>query len=217
MTKPYINIHTHHLSKDNGVFLFNNRFGFDTELYLEKYFSIGIHPWDADLQVSTSDFEKIIQHPNCLAIGECGLDKVIDVDLELQKNIFISQLDLAVKFQKPVLIHCVKAFDELIKICSSYHSKIPLVIHGFNKSFQLAKQLTDKGFYISLNHSVFKKEDVDFDVLPLEKLFLETDNNEFILIEDVYKAAAASFHINTDDLKEKIYSNFTTIFNTNGR
>ena len=38
-----------------------------------------------------------------------------------------------------------------------------------------------------------------------------------ILIEDVYKAAAASFHINTDDLKEKIYSNFTTIFNTNGR
>jgi TatD DNase family protein len=214
---PYINIHTHHLSKDDGVFLFNNRFGFDKELYTKSYFSIGIHPWDADIEFSKIEFENFISHQNCLAIGECGLDKVIDVDLELQKNIFISQLDLAVKFQKPVLIHCVKAFDELIKICSSYHSKIPLVIHGFNKSFQLAKQLTDKGFYISLNHSVFKKEDLDFNVLPVHKLFLETDNNEFILIEDVYKAAAASFHINTDDLKEKIYSNFTTIFNTNGR
>jgi len=205
------------LSKDNGVFLFNNRFGFDKQFYLETYFSIGIHPWDAGLQVATLEFEKIIQHPNCLAIGECGLDKVIDVDLDLQKKIFISQLDLAVKFQKTVIVHCVKAFDELIEICSSYHSKIPLIIHGFNKSLQLAKQLTDKGFYISLNYSVFKKEDIDFNVLPIHKLFLETDNNELILIEDVYKAAAASFHIKTDDLKEKIYSNFTTLFNTNGR
>ncbi|MBK8367102.1 MAG: TatD family hydrolase [Bacteroidetes bacterium] len=130
---------------------------------------------------------------------------------------FISHLDLAVKFQKPVIIHCVKAFDELIEICSSYHSKIPLVIHGFNKSLQLAKQLIDKGFYISLNHSVFKKEDVDFNVLPLEKLFLETDNNESVLIEEMYKKAAACFQILEDELKEKIYSNFTTLFNTNGR
>jgi TatD DNase family protein len=217
VTKPYINIHTHHLSKDSGVFLFNNRFGFDKEFYLEKYFSVGIHPWDANLQASILELEKIIQHQNCLAIGECGLDKIIDIDLELQKKIFISQLELAVKFRKPVVIHCVKAFDELIEICSLYHSKIPLIIHGFNKSLQLAKQLIDKGFYISLNHSIFKKEEVNFNILPLEKLFLETDNTEFVLIEDVYQKAAACFQIQQDDLKEKIYSNFVTLFNTNGR
>jgi Tat protein secretion system quality control protein TatD with DNase activity len=55
--------------------------------------------------------------------------------------------------------------------------------------------LIDKGFYISLNHSIFKKEDIDFNVLPLEKLFLETDNNESVLIEEVYQKAAACFHI----------------------
>ena len=214
---PYINIHTHHLSQDNGVFLFNNRFGFDKEFFTEKYFSIGIHPWDADLQVSRTELEKIIQHPNCLAIGECGLDKVINIDLELQKKVFVSQLDLAVKFQKPVIIHCVKAFDEVIEICSMYHSKIPLIIHGFNKSSQLAKQLIDKGFYISLNHSTFKKNDYDFSILSIDKLFLETDNNDFVLIEDVYQKAATCFQIQEDDLKEKIYSNFTTLFNTNGR
>lgn len=218
---PYINIHTHHLSKDNGVFLFNNRFGTSTssvtKLYLESYFSIGIHPWDADIQFSMAEFEKIIQHPNCLGIGECGLDKVIDIDLELQKKVFISQLDLAVKFQKPVIIHCVKAFDELIEICASYHSKIPLIIHGFNKSVQLAKQLIDKGFYISLNDSIFKKEDIDFSVLLQEKLFLETDNSESILIEEVYQKAAVCFQMPEDELKEKIYSNFTTLFNTHGR
>ena len=215
--KPYINIHTHHLSKDNGVFLFNNRFGFDKELYLERYFSIGIHPWDADLQISISELENIIQHKNCLAIGECGLDKVYDIDLELQKKVFISQLDVAVKIQKPVIIHCVKAFDELIEICTPYHSKTSLIIHGFNKSLQLAKQLIDKGFYISLSHSIFKKEGTDFNSLPIEKLFLETDNSESILIEDVYQKAANCLHITNDDLKEKIYSNFTTLFNTNGR
>jgi TatD DNase family protein len=214
---PYINIHTHHLSKDNGVFLFNNRFGFDKENYIEHYFSIGIHPWDSNLKVSNSELETLIQNQNCFAIGECGLDKIKGPELELQKKIFITQLDLAVKYKKPVIIHCVKSFEELMEICEIYHSKIPLIIHGFNKSLQLAKQLIDKGFYISLNHSIFKKQEFDFSALPLEKLFLETDNNESLFIEEVYQKAANCFHVSNDVLKEKIYTNFTILFNTNGR
>ena len=197
--------------------LFNNRFGFDKEFYLEKYFSVGIHPWDADLQISMSELEKIIQHENCLAIGECGLDKLIDIDLELQKKIFISQLEMAVKFQKPVIIHCVKTFDGVMEISKSYHSQIPLIIHGFNKSHQLAKQLIDQGFYVSLNPSVFKKDDFDFSDIQLEKLFLETDDKESISIIEVYKMASLHLKIDEEPLKEKIYSNFTTLFNTNGR
>lgn len=214
---PYINIHTHHLSKDDGVFLFNNRFGFDQSCFLEKYFSIGIHPWDADLKISFSEFESIIQNQNCLAIGECGLDKLKGPDLEIQKTIFISQLDLAVKYQLPVIIHCVKAFDELIEVCQPYHLKVPLIIHGFNKSSQLAKQLIDKGFYISCHHSVFDKTEYDFSLFPLNKIFLETDDNEDISIIDIYKKAAKSFHYTDNDLKEKIYTNFTTLFKKYGR
>jgi len=199
------------------VFLYNNRFGFDKEFYLEKYFSIGIHPWDANLLTSISDLEKIIQQSNCLAIGECGLDTLKGPDLEIQKKVFITQLELAVKCQKPVIIHCVKAFDELIEICSFYHSKTPLIIHGFNKSLQFAKQLIDKGFYISLNHSIFKKDDLDFSIISIEKLFLETDNNESILIKEVYQKAAACFQIKEHELKEKIYTNFTALFKNYGR
>ena len=214
---PYINIHTHHLSKDNGVFLFNNRFGFDKEYHVNSSFSIGIHPWDADLHFSITELEKIIKKQNCFAIGECGLDILKGPDLEIQKKVFITQLELAVKYQKPVIIHCVKTFDELIEICTPYHSKIPLIIHGFNKSIQLAKQLIDKGFYISLNHSIFKKDDLDFRVLAFEKLFLETDNNESSVIDEVYKKASACFQIQEDDLKEKIYTNFTALFKNYGR
>lgn len=203
------------------MFLFNNRFGTSTgsvtKLYIDSFFSVGIHPWDADLPISINDLEKLIQHQNCLAIGECGLDKLKGPDLEIQKKVFITQLELAVKYQKPVIIHCVKAFDELMEICKPYHSKIPLIIHGFNKSFELAKQLMDKGFYISLNHSIFKKQDVDFSLLPIEKIFLETDNYESILIEEVYQNAAYFFQIKEDDLKEKIYTNFTALFKNYGR
>ena len=199
------------------MFLFNNRFGFDKEFYFEKYFSIGIHPWDSDLQLATPELEKIIHHPNCLAVGECGLDKLKGPDLEIQKKVFISQLDLAVKFQKPVIIHCVKAFDELVVACKQYHSKIPLMIHGFNKSQQMLIQLLDKGFSIALHSSFFNRNDVEFLKIPLEKIFLETDDNNLLSIDEIYKKASFCFQISQSDLKEKIYTNFTTLFNTNGR
>ncbi len=209
---PYINLHTHHLSKDNGVFLFNNRFGFDKEFYINSFFTIGIHPWDADLHVSMPELEKIILHPKCLAIGECGLDKLKGPDIDIQKQIFVSQLELAVTYQKPVIIHCVKAFDEMIELCKPYYSKISLIIHGFNKSQQLLFQLLDKGFYVSLHASFFNRTDVDFLKMPKEKIFLETDDDERVSIDVIYKKAAVCFHQSNDDLKEKIYTNFTTLF-----
>ena len=155
---PYVNIHTHHLSKDDGVFLLNNRFGFDKELYTKSYFSLGIHPWDSDIDVSVFEFEKLIQNKNCIAIGECGLDKLNGPDLEIQKRVLKFQLNLAAKYQKPVIIHCVKAFDEIIEICEPFQTKIPLIIHGFNKSQQLALQFIEKGFYLSFGSSVLKKK-----------------------------------------------------------
>lgn len=199
------------------MFLFNNRFGFDKELFSEKYFSAGIHPWDADLKILFSEFERVIQNQNCLAIGECGLDKLKGPDLEIQKTIFISQLDLALKYQLPVIIHCVKAFDELMEVCKSYHSKVPLIIHGFNKSSQLAKQLIDKGFYISWHHSIFDTTEYDLSQISLNKIFLETDDTTDKSIIDVYKKAAKSYHHSENDLKEKIYTNFTALFKNYGR
>ncbi len=210
---PYVNIHTHHLSTGSGVFVFNNRFAFDRELYTISLFSIGIHPWDAELASINvfNELERLITHANCFAIGECGLDKQKGPGLEIQKRVFEQQLELALKYHKPVIIHCVKAFDELIEICSSYIHKIPLIIHGFNKSSQLAKQLTEKGFYVSLNPTVFKKAGFNFNVIPLAKLFLETDTCKTDLISDVYLKASLKFNIETDELKKKIYNNFEAL------
>ncbi len=193
------------------MYVFNNRFGFDTALYTASSFSVGIHPWDAAKTISVAELEKQVVHENCIAIGECGLDKLKGPDLEQQKTIFEFQLQLAVKYHKPVIIHCVKAFDELIHICEPYHKKTHLIIHGFNKSTQLAQQLVEQGFYLSLGVALLNKESTGFSGIPLKKLFLETDTHESVLIEEVYKIASLKWNIQLDDLKEKIYSNFVTI------
>lgn len=214
---PYINIHTHHLSKEDGVFLFNNRFGFEDEVYTDAYFSAGIHPWDVERDISIRELESLVQHPNCLAIGECGLDKLKGPGISIQENVFTEQLRLALKYHKPVMIHCVKAFDELIAICQPYMNKIPLIIHGYNKSEQLALQLIHQGFYLSLGEPVLNKSGFNFRVLPSEAIFFETDTNNGISIREVYQKASTLFNVPENELKEKIYSNFTALFKTYGR
>jgi TatD DNase family protein len=195
------------------VFLFNNRFGFEKDIHTKSFFSIGIHPWDAHLEFSKIVFENYLSHQNCIAIGECGLDNLKGLDLELQKTIFKFQLNLAVKYKKSVIIHCVKAFDEIIEICEPFQNKIPLIIHGFNKSQQLAEQLIYKGFYISLGNAIFKKSDFNFNVICLDNLFLETDINDILTISEIYKSCSLRFNISENDLKEKIYSNFPSSSN----
>ena len=81
----------------------------------------------------------------------------------------------------------------------------------------IAKQLIDQGFYLSLNSSIFKKDDFDFSIIPSEKLFLETDDNDMVSIKDVYKMASLHLKIAEEQLKEKIYINFTTLFSDYGR
>lgn len=217
---PYINIHTHHLSKNDGVFLFNNCFGFDTSYHTTSYFSIGIHPWDANKTVNKTEFENLLSHTNCLAIGECGLDKNIAIELEQQKLIFEYQLQLARKLQKPLIIHCVKAYDELIEICKPYLHQVPCIIHGFQKHVALAQQLINLGFYVSLSNRFFDKalkDNTQEELHFCKQLFLETDDAPQLTIAKVYQLASVYFKMTEEEVKHKFFNNFTALFKENGR
>lgn len=217
---PYINIHTHHLSQKDGVFLYNNRFGCDTSYHTLSYFSIGIHPWDANKIVNKTEFENLLNHTNCLAIGECGLDKNIAIELEQQKLIFEYQLQLAGKFQKPVIIHCVKAYNELIEICKPYLYQLPCIIHGFQKHVALAQQLINLGFHVSLSNRFFDKalkDNTQEELHFCKQLFLETDNVTQLTIAEVYQLASAYFKMTEVEVKHKFFNNFTALFKEYGR
>lgn len=209
---PHINIHTHYTSKDNDVFLFNNRFGFDQNYFLDKYFSIGVHPWDAELvnDLAGQNLKELASHENCLAIGECGLDTLCDADYSNQKHIFEQQLQLASSLKKPVIIHIVRAYDELEAMCKPYLHQIPIIIHGFNKSNEMADQLIHHGFYLSISSSFLNHHDAT--KLPLDKIFLETDSKQHLSIIEVYDLAAQKLSLDKESLKEKIYNNFVSVF-----
>ena len=114
----FVNLHTHFSKNPSNTIEIINQYPQDFQEGFSTY-SIGIHPWYINEERLESDL-KIIEEKllskNCLALGECGLDKRIEIDIELQKLVFEKQIALAEKHQKPLVLHMVAAFQELIEI-----------------------------------------------------------------------------------------------------
>lgn len=212
----YFNLHTHQFTNQSDVLELVNQYPqeFDASI---PFYSIGIHPWfiveervESDLQI----IESKLQEPNCLAAGECGLDKRIDIPMELQQSVFEKQLLLAEKYKKPVVIHCVAAFQELIDTKNRLQITVPIVIHGFSKKEQLAKQLLDNGFYISFGKYLLLNPELEsvFKMMPDDRFFLETDTVEEG-IQEVYALAAKYKNLNIKELQNIIRTNFNKVFN----
>lgn len=208
----YTNIHTHHYHGEGLEIL--NTFPHD---FVEpnSYFSIGIHPWYIEEKKIDKEFlvlEQVIANTNCVAIGECGLDKNSKVEFSLQKEVFLKQLKLAEKYSKPVIIHCVKAFGELIKLCTPFHT-IPLIIHGYNKKQLLGEQLIEKGFFLSLGAHFQEKEELrSLLERNFNKIFFETDAKD-ISIEEIFKEAAIVLSKNSSEIKKEQLIKVKEIFN----
>ncbi len=133
----------------------------------------------------------------------------------MQQSVFEKQLLLAEKYQKPVVIHCVAAFQEIIEIKKRLKIKVPMVIHGFSKNAPIAQQLIDNGFYISFGKYLLQNPELEpvFKSIPNDKFFLETDTIEEG-IEKVYALAAKYKNIEVEELKVIINTNFTRIFDS---
>jgi len=211
----YFNLHTHTFTNHPQTLELVNQYPwtFDNTI---PYYSIGIHPWYINEQRLQNDLRIIqekIQLKNCLALGECGLDKRIDISLALQQSVFQQHINLAETFRKPLILHLVAAFDELIAIKKSQSISVPIVIHGFSKNKQLAKQLLDQGFYLSFGKYLLRNPELKtvFQFVPDDSFFLETDTIEEPL-QKVYEIAANYKKISMYDLQEQINQNFKKVF-----
>lgn len=216
---PYVNIHTHSSNYiDNKEFIEIQNIDVDNIVNVDvsHFYSIGIHPWDC--QQSTVNSQQILMKClgdlNFLAIGECGLDRVCDADFELQKKVFIKQIELSEQFNKPLIIHAVRSYPDIISIRKETKSKADWIMHGFQGNEQSAEQLLKHNIYLSLGDVLFKNETKAqrlLQTIPLEKLFLETDVAER-KISDVYEKAALLSGIEMDKLRNEIFNNFVKIF-----
>ncbi len=150
--------------------------------YNNIYFSVGVHPYDAS-NYNREFIEEFITHPKCVAVGECGLDyyRLPDNNIEeyksIQKEIFIDQIELAKKYNKPLIVHIRDASKDSLKILISNNVSNG-VLHCYNADEELL-QLSKKNFYFGIGGVVtFKNAKKLINVLPkipYDKLLIETD------------------------------------------
>lgn len=214
----FFNLHTHKFTNNSNVLELVNQYPWEFDATIPKY-SIGIHPWYIDENRLESDLKTIdekLQFKECLALGECGLDKRIEVPMQLQIEVFEKQIGLAEKHQKPLVLHLVAAFQELIEIKNRLQISVPIIIHGFSKNEQVANELLKNGFYLSFGKYLVRNPELEsvFKSVPNDKFFLETDTIDESL-EEVYQLAAKYKNINIEKVIEIVNSNFNTVFKSN--
>lgn len=213
----FFNFHTHQFTNQSNVLELVNQYPqeFDGTI---PFYSVGIHPWhikENQIEAELKIVEEKLQNKNCLALGECGLDKRIEVPLELQILVFERQLALAEKHKKPVVIHCVAAFQEITEIKKKLKISVPMIIHGFAKNKQLAEQLIKDGFYLSFGKYLLKNPDLKtvFLNIPNDRFFLETDSMQEN-IQQVYDVALEYKNITIKELQDIISSNYRKVFDS---
>ena len=214
MTK-FINLHTHKFSNLSDVIEIVNQYPWEFDASIPNY-SIGIHPWYIDENRLESDLEIIkekLQLSECLALGECGLDKRIEIPLDLQISVFKKQLEIVRLTNKPIVLHCVAAYDEVIAIKKEMKIENPMIIHGFSKNEQVAQSLLKNGFYLSFGKYLLRNPDLEkvFTFAPENQILLETDTIEESIYQ-VYEKAASIKGISVEEMKTIVFTNFSRIF-----
>ena len=172
-------------------------------------FSCGVHPWYAENAEPQIKFLKeIASDLKIVAIGEVGYDKLKGADLKIQKEVFETQVELSESVKKPLVVHCVKAWGELLESKKNMQPTQPWIVHGYRGKPRLTEQLLDSGFYFSIG-TKFNTESLN--LIPCDRMFCETDD-KMSKIADVYKAVSAERDMKTNDLMRDIEQNVKNIF-----
>ena len=189
---PYVNIHTHRPT------------GSGIELRTE-----GVHPWDADMRLVATLGEQL---SDAQAVGETGLDFVHGPSREVQTEALRAQLRLARERGLPVVLHCVRAFEPLMRELAACEPRA-VIFHGFIGSPEQARQALAKGYCLSFGERTFAspKTLAALRGTPLSQLFLETDDSP-VPIAEIYARAAEAKGVPEEVLQRAILDNYKRIF-----
>jgi TatD DNase family protein len=215
----YIDIHTHCGKPAAGVFMIDCLMAHEERLPADirgVQYTYGIHPWflnENNHEQLISSVEKLASHPCVIAIGEAGFDKLKGPSTDLQRKVFEKQVIIAEAYMKPVIIHCVKAWDELLAANKKLRPEMPWIVHGFRGTPELAKQLLSRGMYLSfwVNFVIRPESSRLLNELPKERIFLETDGAD-VDIKDIYWKVANDLNVSVEELKNIILKNFREFF-----
>ncbi|KAG7297618.1 hypothetical protein JYU34_018331 [Plutella xylostella] len=152
------------------------------------YSTAGVHPHDAKSMVEEDmwvELQDIASAPECVAIGECGLNYSKDFsEPHVQRDVFKRQIEIACDLRKPIIVHEKDAQDDVLKILDEYSTRLPpIVIHSFTGTVEQGLKYIEKGFYIGITGFICKdKSDggirrlLSERMLPMDQLLVETDS-----------------------------------------
>lgn len=217
-----LDIHTHRLPQVPGEAIVNcsNETFFPQE---GGWYSVGIHPWtipalcagredsflgSRDLYELESHLKVLASHPQVLAVGESGLDKLTAAPLSLQIALFKRQALLAMETGKPLVIHLVRAVAELLALKRTLRPTNPWIIHGFRGKAALAEDYLRHGFFLSFGEK-FQEEALR--LTPVDRLFVETDESN-VGINELYERLAAVRGVSPEEFKKSVKENIVRAF-----
>ena len=188
----YIDFHTHNVSAMKDVIAVVD--GRDTW---------GIHPWRAEETIVVPDFS------SKLAIGECGLDGLRGPSMDRQEEVFMLQISLSEQTSKPLIIHCVKAFDRLLSLRKKQQPTMPWMFHGFRGKPQQLRSLLDAGCFVSFG---FCHNEESLCICPIDRMLLETDVDSEHSIAELYNCVADKRGIDVSTLGNLMLENYRAFF-----
>lgn len=189
--------HTHNLDSSVGIISVTPDY---TNFKDDKSYSCGLHPWNTSEDFNSDELiglENLLINKQIIAIGEAGLDRLKGPPIEVQEKIFMRQIDLSESFGLPLIIHCVRATADLLRIKKNIAPKQPWILHGFRGNYMSAKQLCDSGFYISIGEK-FNPQSIE--AIPSDKLLVETDESSLSIEEIARSINPQALEISTYNL-----------------
>ena len=215
----YIDIHVHDGKPSAGLFILESLMAHEEkmpEAMSGVSYTYGIHPWflnEENHKQLLLSVEKTVCHPEVIAVGEAGFDRLKGPSAELQRKVFEEQVIISEEIKKPVIIHCVRSWDELLAAKKKLKPRMPWLIHGFRGNNELASQLLSKGMYLSFWYEfVLRPESGNLlRNMPKDRFFLETDGAD-VDIRAIYQKVATDRSQNVDVLKSDILNNYKAFF-----
>lgn len=220
----FYDAHTHFNKNKNAIYVLSldeiQKINIDDSL--DYPFAIGLHPWEIK---NTNDkealvrIEKLSTHPNCVTIGETGIDR-IEVErtpLSDQMRIFNWHIQLAQKRSLPLTIHCVRAYNEIYRELSSQKFQQSIIFHDFNGNQQIVKMFEKFNVFYSLGDKLFRPKSKGFQLISQDfeliknAILLETDDSNRN-IESYYQKLSEISGLQIGQLINIIEENFKKAF-----
>lgn len=211
----YFDVHTHHPGASDNIRQITNILEDFTQDVSGRCVSMGVHPRFIDNSTFSQVFrqlESAAGQKEVLAVGECGLDKLYEIPFALQTEVFQRQIELAETLRKPLIIHCVRSYNEVTQLLRNV--TVPVIIHGVNNRLTAVQPFIDLGYYLSFGKALTVGNAAimeSFHAVPKEQLLLETDDLTTGIVS-IYQLAASQLGISEVVLHQQIADNFNKIF-----